>query len=73
MAVTTERCGGCQDIGSHRRHCRKNPNYNRYLELADRAENLGDEIGANDPGLANIAYRLSGLLKAKVEGVVAGD
>jgi hypothetical protein len=57
-------CGGCSGIGSHRRHCINNPNYSREAELADAAENLGDNIGANNPAAANACYRAAALLRA---------
>lgn len=56
-------CGGCAGIGSHRRHCRKNPNYDYRLELADRAEDLADTIGPNNYGAANHCYTAGGLLR----------
>lgn len=61
--MTAEDCGGCRDEGSHRRHCRQNPDYSRELELADMAENLGDMIGPNNMSAANACYRAAGLLR----------
>lgn len=58
-------CGGCQGLGSHRRHCPRSPTYNRWLELADQAEDLGDRIGSNDMGAANMAYGLAGRLRER--------
>ena len=49
-------CGGCKGVGAHKRHCRRNPNYEYRLELADRLDSLGDAIGSNDPGSANLVY-----------------
>lgn len=54
-------CGGCRGLGSHRRHCPNNPDYTYFRLLADRYEDLGDRL-SNDPGRANQAYALSGLL-----------
>lgn len=56
-------CGGCQNIGSHRRHCPRNPDYHLWKKLAEMAEDIGDRIGSNDCGLANRAYALSGAIK----------
>lgn len=65
--VEERTCGGCRGIGSHRRHCPRNPNYHPWLKLADDAENLGDSIGSNFPGLANRAYHISGALREEVK------
>ena len=62
MPVTPSQCGGCQGKGSHARHCPRNPHYSYARELADKAENLGDLIGATNPAAANACYRASGLL-----------
>lgn len=62
------RCGGCAGLGSHRRHCPHSPTYNRWLELADRAEDLGDQIGSNDTQAANHAYAIAGHLRRKAKG-----
>lgn len=35
-------CGGCRDMGSHRRHCPRHPDYHPFIVLADRAESIGD-------------------------------
>lgn len=61
------RCGGCLGKGSHQRHCPKNPTYSRARELADRAEDIGDSIGGNDPVAANHCYAAAGLLRAQVQ------
>jgi hypothetical protein len=34
-------------------------------ELADRAEDLGDQIGPYPEGAANLCYRAAGLLRAR--------
>lgn len=57
-------CGGCQGLGSHRHHCPRHPDYHPWRLLADQAENIGDTIGGNDPGLANRAYDLSVRIRA---------
>jgi hypothetical protein len=60
-------CGGCRGEGSHRRWCIQKVGIaaHVYGTEAEKAESIGDSIGANDPGLANMAYRLSGELRAK--------
>lgn len=63
--MTDDGCGGCKGIGSHRKHCRQNPNYSYWRELADLAESLGDRIGPNEMGAANSCYRAASLLRAK--------
>lgn len=57
-------CGGCAGLGSHQRLCPHHPDYHPWLRLTIMAEDIGDTIGANDPGLANTAYRLSSDIKA---------
>jgi len=59
-------CGGCSGLGSHRRHCPRNPAYDRRLELADRAEDLGDRIGSNNMAAGNHCYFAAGLLRQEV-------
>jgi len=51
-------CGGCQGLGAHTRACR-----DPIGHLADQIEGLGDQLGSNQPGLANTAYRLAGTLR----------
>jgi hypothetical protein len=60
-------CGGCQGQGSHQRHCPRHPDYHPWRRLAEQAENIGDTIGGNDPGLANQAYALSARIKSLIE------
>ncbi|MCD4535664.1 hypothetical protein LRP67_16345 [Nocardioides sp. cx-169] len=57
-------CGGCQNIGSHRRHCPRHPDYHPYRLLADRAESIGDSIGV--PELANLAWALAGAIREAI-------
>lgn len=54
-----DQCGGCAGLGSHRRLCPRHPDYHPWLRLAVMAEDIGDTIGGNDPGLANQAYSLA--------------
>jgi hypothetical protein len=58
-------CGGCEGIGAHRKHCRRNPDYHYKLELADEAESLGDRLG--QPHLANYAWYIAGILRMQVK------
>lgn len=60
-------CGGCRGMGSHRRYCPRNPNYHPWRRLADRAVDIGDQIGGNDPGVANQAYALAARIRALME------
>jgi hypothetical protein len=60
-------CGGCQGLGSHRRHCKQNPDYSREREWADQAEDLGDMVGPNCMGAANALYRAAGLLRDQAD------
>jgi len=54
-------CGGCRNIGAHRRHCPRHPDYHPWKVLADRAESIGDSIGV--PELANQAWALAGAIR----------
>lgn len=62
-------CGGCAGLGKHSPRCITQPGW-QWLRMQDRAEELGDMIGANDPALANRAYGLAADLaqRAKEEG-----
>lgn len=57
-------CGGCKGLGAHSPRCPTQPGW-QYKVMADQAESLGDRIGANDPGLANMAYHIAGAMKKK--------
>lgn len=59
-------CGGCQGLGSHRRHCPRNPNYDYRLKLADDAETLGDRVSGIDHALANHCWFVAGGLRLLV-------
>ena len=61
-----DECGGCQGLGNHRRLCPHHPDYHPWRRLAQMAEDIGDTIGSNDPGLANRAYDLAGRINALV-------
>ena len=60
-------CGGCQNLGAHRRHCPHHPDYHPWQRMADMAEEIGDVIGSNDVGIANTAYQLSERIRALIE------
>lgn len=64
--MTDPGCGGCRGIGNHRRHCPHHPNYHPWRVLADRAEDIGDTIGSNEPGIANRAYQLGALIREAI-------
>lgn len=57
-------CGGCQGLGAHSRRCPTQPGWH-WCKLADEAEHLGDMIGSNDPGLANMAYTIEAGMRAR--------
>lgn len=60
-------CGGCEGLGSHRKFCPQHPDYHPWLRLAAMAEDIGDQIGANEPTIANSAYFLAGRIKGATE------
>jgi len=67
--MTRPYCGGCHGQGSHWRWC---PEVKGTLaamlgENSERAEYIGDTVGANYPEAANAAYRLSGILRQRAE------
>lgn len=58
-------CGGCQGLGSHWRWCPEAVGHSAsmYGQLSQAAEDLGDRVGANNPGAANHLYAAAGLLR----------
>lgn len=66
--MSAEMCGGCQGIGSHRRHCRRNPDFDHRLELADKLDSLGDDVGGYHHGAANLIYEAEGILRDLAAG-----
>ena len=66
MALKEPDCGGCKGQGAHSRRCRTNPGWFWY-RLEDKAEELGDLIGSNDPEAANMAYAIAGRMRARAE------
>ena len=60
-------CGGCAGLGAHRRWCPyvvgEQAAY--FGQLAEKAEDLGDAIGPNDMGAANLAWQCAGQLRAR--------
>lgn len=59
-------CGGCRGEGAHKRWCSKVVGLSASVRgnWAERLEGLADEIGSNDPGVANQLYGLSGKFRA---------
>lgn len=55
-------CGGCKGLGSHSSRCLTQPGA-MYRRLMDDAESLGDCIGSNDPGAANMAYAIAARMR----------
>ena len=57
--VTT--CGGCQGIGAHRRWCPAvvGMTAHAWAIRASLTDDLADEVGSNDPEMANQLYRLA--------------
>lgn len=67
--MTRQRCGGCDGLGAHWRWCPAviGETASRYGQLADQAESLGDRVGGNDPGTANLLYAAAGRLRELAE------
>jgi hypothetical protein len=57
-------CGGCNGLGAHSRRCHTQPGF-LWRIFEDKAEELGDLIGSNDPEAANTAYALAARMRAK--------
>lgn len=57
-------CGGCQGLGSHKRWCPEVTGHRASIVglAAEQCEALGDRVGSNDPGAANILYATAGKL-----------
>lgn len=64
IIVMTKTCGGCLNLGSHRRFCPHHPDYHPWRRLATMAEDIGDAIGSNDVVMANTAYGLASSINA---------
>lgn len=62
-------CGGCNGQGAHWKWCPavKGELASMLGQCADRAEDIGDQVGANYMEGSNAAYRLSGLLRQRAE------
>lgn len=62
--MPSRECGGCQGLGAHWRWCPEvvGRRASHLGVLAERAEDLGDTIGANEPGAANACYRAASIL-----------
>lgn len=54
-------CGGCQNLGSHKRWCRNKvgPLAAHYGPMAEALERYGDSVGPNNMELSNKLWRLS--------------
>ena len=66
VEAMANRCGGCIGIGNHRKFCPNHPDYHPWKRLAQMANDIGDTIGGNDPGLANAAYQLEARIVAAI-------
>ena len=57
-------CGGCEGLGSHRRWCPEvvGAAASRLGLQSEKAQDLGDRVGANCYDAANALYRAAGLL-----------
>lgn len=60
-------CGGCAGLGAHRRWCPAEVGEQAayFGQLSEKAESLGDSIGPNDMGAANVAWQLAATLGAR--------
>lgn len=67
--MTARRCGGCEGQGAHWRWCPElvGPEASRFGILADQAEALGDQVGANNTSAANHLYIAASLLHTQAE------
>lgn len=66
-AVPVSDCGGCRGEGGHKRFCPEVHGRVAWMRYrwSQQAENLADEVGANQPGRANILYQLAGFWRAE--------
>jgi len=62
-------CGGCAGQGAHRRWCpyAVGEQAAYWGQMSVTAEALGDRIGPNDTGAANMAWQLAAILRANAE------
>ena len=60
-------CGGCEGKGAHWRWCPVVVGRNASItgQQSARANNLADEVGANEPGAANHLYAAAALVRRK--------
>lgn len=60
-------CGGCNGMGGHKRWCSRNVGMRAsyWGKLSEKATALGDEIGSNNPGLANVMYQAGGEMRER--------
>jgi hypothetical protein len=64
--MSADGCGGCAGLGAHRRWCEAvvGRAASRFGPMSERVESMGDEIGGNNPGMANRCYELAARLRA---------
>ena len=62
-------CGGCAGLGSHRRWCpyAVGETAAYFGQLSERADSLGDSIGPNDMGAANMVWQVAAILRRRAE------
>jgi hypothetical protein len=62
-------CGGCAGLGAHRRWCpyAVGETAAYFGQLSEKAESLGDAIGPNDMGAANMAWQVAAILRQRAE------
>lgn len=68
-------CGGCQNIGAHKRWCINKVGLTAsvYGPMAEQLEAMGDRVGPNNMGLANELWHLSGEMRAWAESQVVSE
>lgn len=64
-------CGGCRGLGRHRRWCPVIVGRLAaiYGPESEAIEALGDQVGSNDPSVANALYHASSRLRAYAQGL----
>lgn len=62
-------CGGCQGLGSHKRWCPQRVGHDASIlgPASEVLEEMGDRVGASDPGRANMLYRQAAVLYGLAE------
>jgi hypothetical protein len=69
----SEDCGGCAGLGSHRRWCIAVVGMFAawFGAMAEQAEHMADQVGANEPGAANHLYIAAGLIRKRAQASIA--